>query len=188
MNRTISPPLRKIIALTVLVVLSWAVLNLALTYISARLNLRDTINELQANYFEIVQRRVDIGKLEEQLSSLIASPAAQHSAIVAGNDREALNQLMQAIRQSLEEIQGQLLSLTESASSRGSSIIAVQVRARMSEARVPQWLSLIDDGSARPRLEDIAITSQNESGPRPKELDISATLKVPWISRKDKGS
>jgi hypothetical protein len=188
MNRTISPSVRKTLALTVLLVCSWAILNLISIYISARLNLRDGINELQASYSEIIQRRVDIGKLEEQLSSLLASPAAQHSAIVAGNDREALNQLMQTVRQSLEQVQGKLLSLTESAASRGSPAIAVQVRARMNESRVPQWLALIDGGGVRPRLHEITITSQSENGSGIMELDISATLKAPWISPKDKGS
>jgi hypothetical protein len=188
MNRTISSSIRKAVAVTVLLVCSWAILNLASIYISARLNLRDGINELQTSYSGIIQRRVDIGKLEEQLSSLLASPAAQRSAIVAGNDREALNQLMQMVRQSLEQVQGKLLSLTESAPTRGSSAIAVQVRARMNESRVPQWLALIDGGGVRPRLDEITITSQSGSGSGAIELDISATLKAAWISPKDKGS
>jgi hypothetical protein len=188
MNRTISPSIRKTVAVTVLLVCSWATLNLVSIYISARLNLRDGISELQASYDEIIQRRVDIGKLQEQLASLLASPAAQHSAIVAGNDREALNQLMQTVRQSLERVQGKLLSLTESAPGRSSSAIAVQVRARITESRVPQWLALIDGGGVRPRLDEMTITSQRESGSGALELDISATLKAPWISPKDKGS
>ena len=171
-----------------MLVCSWAILNLASIYISARLNLRDSINELQASYSGIIQHRVDIGKLEEQLSSLLASPAAQRSAIVAGNDREALNQLMQMVRQSLEEVQGKLLSLTESAPTRGSSVIAVQLRARMNESRVPQWLALIDGGGVRPRLDETTITSQGGSGSGAMGLDISVTLKAPWISPKDKGS
>ena len=184
----ISPPIRKTAAVAVLLLCSWTTLNLTMSYVSARFNLLDGIGELQAGNAEIVRRRVDIAKLEEQFASLIASPAAQRSAIVAGNDREALNQLMQTVRQSLEEVQGKLLSLTETASSRGSSTIAVQVRARMDEARMTQWLSLIDGGGIRPRLEEIVITSQNEAGSAGKELDVSASLKAPWISRKDKDS
>jgi hypothetical protein len=188
MDRGISSPIRKTAAVAVLLLCLWAMLNLTMSYISARSNLGDGISELQASYAEIVRRRVDTAILEEQMSSLIASPAARRSAIVAGNDREALNQLMQVVRQSLEQVQGKLLSLTETASSRGSSTVAVQVRARMDEARVTQWLSLIDGGGVRPRLEEITMASQNETGSAGKELDVSASLKAPWISRKDKGS
>ena len=184
----ISSPIRKIAAVALLLLCSWTASNLTMSYISARINLRDGIGELQASEAEIVRRRVDIAKLEEQLASLVASPAVQRSAIVAGNDREALNQLMQTVRQSLEEVHGKLLSLTETASSRGASTVAVRVRARMDEARMRQWLALIDGGGIRPRLEEITITSQNDAESVGKELDVSISLKAPWISRKDKDS
>ena len=186
MNTTISPRISQALALIILLVMTWATLRVTTLYFSGRSDIRLESDELEDVYVQMSQRRVDIEKLEEQLSSLLASPVVRRSTIVANSERDALNQLMQGIRQSLEKNRAQLLALTESSSAQSSSTVRVQMRARMEEVQLPLWLSSIDGGEIRPRVEEITVTTQNENGDSAKQLDVSAILRMPWVNRKER--
>jgi hypothetical protein len=186
MSTLVSPQITRMLAVAILILILWASARLTGLYLAARLDLHAETVELTDTYMQMAQRRVDIDALQVQLSTLDASPAVRRSTIAAGSARDALNQLMQTTRGSLDKVHGQLLSLTESPTAQGSSAIGVQVRARMEEALVPQWLALIDGGDIHPRVEEISVTAPNDGAGKTMDLEVSATLKMPWTNQKDR--
>jgi hypothetical protein len=186
MTSAISPRLSKMLAVTIFFVLAWTIFRFIAFYAAARLNLGDEVKQLKAAYAEIAQRRVDIKILQGQLKSLTASPQAQHASIVAHDEHEALSRLMQTIRRSLEQARAQLLSLSQSATNGVSPVVGVQVRARLSEAQLTDWLSLVQRGEVSPNLDEINVTAEND-GTKPSELVVAATLTAPWIKANKDG-
>lgn len=180
MNTNISPRVARIFALSVLIVLLWAIMHMATAYISGRLELANDIRGLQRTYDELSRRRVDIGGLKRQMATLLALPSVRRSAIVATSERDAVNQLMQTTRQSLVNIKGHLLLLTEDSGNHTPTLVAVEMRARMEESALPRWLSLVDGGQVRPRVQDLSISSQHQASSGSKELEIAATLTASW--------
>jgi hypothetical protein len=185
MNSVISPRLRKLFAATLLVVVLWALLQLISFYTLARLNLSNEIADLRERYFEIAGRRVDTEILEAQLRSVLASPQVRRATITVGNEREVLNRLMQIARGSLERSQANLLSLIQSPVVQGSSGVAVQLRARMHEQQVWQWLASVDESEVRLQMQEFTVASATEMGAQPGEIEINATLRTPWIKEQD---
>jgi hypothetical protein len=185
MNSAISPRLRKVFTATLLVVVLWVLLQLISFYTLARLHLSNEIADLRERYQEIAGRRVDIEILETQLRSLLASPRVQRAKIAVGNEREGLNRLMQIARGSLERSQAKLLSLIQSPEVQGSSGVGVQLRARMQEQQVWQWLASVDESEVRLQMQEFTVASATEMGAQPGEIEINATLRAPWIKEQD---
>jgi hypothetical protein len=184
MNGTISPRLRKLLALSILFVLLWSALRLSASYVAARLDLASEIDELTVESADISARRIDLGKLQEELAALLASAPVKRSTIIAANDRDALGQLMQAARASLEKIQGTLLSLTEASMAKGGTMVAVQIRARLDETRIPRWLASVDAGNFSPRIEEFIVSAQHDTSTKQADLEVSAILRMSWVNQK----
>jgi hypothetical protein len=182
MDKSVSPRIAKLAAVAILVVVGWLTTKVIWFYVAGRLELSSEIEQLEETVPNIAARRVDLAKLQTQLSTLAASPQVRRSTMTAASKRDALNQLTQTIRGSLDEVHGKLLSLNEAASANQADIIAAQLHARMEEAKISRWLSHIGQGEVRPRIAEIVISSQDQAASSVDEVDFSAVLRMPWAS------
>lgn len=175
---SVSPWLRKVLAGVILLVAVWAAGAVGMRAVRARLAVRFEVEQLRQAHQELLARRVDLGSLETQATSL-AKAGVQPSHISAENDRAAIAQLQQSVLKKIRDAGGASLSLDAIPAAAGAPTVAIQLRMRMSEKAIPGFLATIEaDGWAR--FEDISASARNQAG-QPNEIEISATLRAPWM-------
>jgi hypothetical protein len=177
----ISPRFSKLLAMALLLMATWLVANLFYLVVSERARLQSQISDLRQRYEDIRGRRVDIRSLQDQLAQLASSGVARNAAIMARTDHSATARLQQLVRESIEKSQGKLLSLTELGSDRSQFSVAVQVRARLSEPALGQWIGLVEGGEPGLYLEEISIASRPLPSEPVLQLEISAALRARWL-------
>jgi hypothetical protein len=177
----ISPRFSKLLALALFFVAIWLVANLLYLAVLQRARLHSQISDLRQRYEAIRGRRVDTGSLKDQLTQLTTSGVAHHAAIMARTDRAASALLQQLVRGSIEQSRGRLLSLTDLGSDRSALSVAVQLRARLSEPALSQWIDLVEGGEPGLYIEDISMTSRPQPSDPALPLEIAATLRARWL-------
>lgn len=178
----ISPHVHRFGALALLLLVSWLVVRLSLLYASARLQLSSDRQEIQDDYRQLLDRRLDIPALQRQLSLLSTSSQVRASTFEAPNNRAALIKLQQAVRTSVEEAKGKLLSSVESNTVQAQDAVALLIRARFSENRISQFLSNVENGNPRLRIEEISLTSRSAKAGEPGDVEVTATLRGQWLA------
>jgi hypothetical protein len=183
-SRLMSPHFSKAVAVLLLLILVWLGLQVSFFLVTGRLRLSNETVELRQRLNELLNRRIDIPSLEHKLASLASSPSVQKAAIMADSGRAAFSRLQLFTRTTLEKAQGKLLALNERSMASEASIVAAQVRARMKEEHLRQWLFLLSNGEVHLRVEQLSIADRGivSSGSGP-ELDISATIVMTWIQQ-----
>jgi hypothetical protein len=176
-----SPRFSRLLAVTMLFIAIWLVADLFYLAVLERARLQNQISDLRQRYEEIRGRRVDSGSLKDQLAQLTSSGVTRSAAIMARTDRAATASLQQLVRASIEQSQGKLLSLTELASDRSAFTVAVQVRARLSEPALGQWIGLVENGEPGLYLEEVSMAARPLPSEPVLQLEISATLRARWL-------
>jgi Type II secretion system (T2SS), protein M subtype b len=177
----ISPRFRKLVALALLIVAVWLAANLLYLAVMQRMRLHAQISDLRQRYEDLRARRIDMPSLKDQLAQLTSSGVAHHAAIMARTDRAAAAALQQLVRGGIERSRGRLLSLTDLGADRSAFSVAVQVRARLSEPALSQWIDLTEGGEPGLYIEDISIAWRPQPSDPALPLEIAATLRARWL-------
>jgi hypothetical protein len=187
MMDTVSPGLRKMLAVIFLIVAVWAVVTTAAMGVRGRLTLYHEIGQLREIHGELAKRRIDLASLEAQATALRQAGTKHAALIAAGDERSAGAQLQQSVLKMIKDAGGATLALDGAppAGGGGPATVAVQLRARMAEKAVPAFLAAVEaDGSAW--FKDVSATVRTQAN-QPNEIEISATLRALWI-RQEKRS
>lgn len=164
------------------VVVAWVTMRLVIAYSSERVRLSGDKTDIQYDYRQLLDRRVDIAVLEQQLSLLNNSEPVRQSTIEAPNDRAALVKLQQISRTAVEGAQGKLLSSIESATNQSPNTTGLLIRARLAEAGVSQLLSNLENGNPRIGVEDVTIASRPVKAGEAGDVEMTLTLRGRWIA------
>ena len=82
----------------------------------------------------------------------------------------------------MEEAKGKLLSSVESNTVQAQDAVALLIRARFSENRISQFLSNVENGNPRLRIEEISLTSRSAKAGEPGDVEVTATLRGQWLA------
>lgn len=181
MNLVVSRNVHRFGALFLLLIVAWMIVRLGAIYASERLGLSSDRTEIQDDYRQLRDRRVDISMLQRQLSLLSTSTEVRASAIEAPNDRAALIKLQQISRNAVEEAKGKLLSSIESTSGQQQDTVRLLIRARFPENAISQFLSAIENGNPRLQVEDITLASRSIKAGEPGDIEVTATVRGRWL-------
>ena len=181
MTGLVSPRFSRLLAVALLLMAVWLFADLCYLGIAERTRLQSRISDLRQRYEDIRRRRVDIGSLKDQLTQLNSSGVVRSAAIMARTDRAAIAQLQQVVRGSVEQSRGKLLSLTDLGADRAAFTVAVQVRARLSEPAIGQWIGMVENGEPSLYLEEVSIASRPQPSEPALPMEVSATLRARWL-------
>jgi hypothetical protein len=184
---TVSRHVHRLGAFFLLLVVAWMVVRLGLFYASGRLQLSSERREIQDDYRQLLDRRLDIPVLQRQLSLLSTSSQVRASMIEAPNNRAAFIKLQQISRNAVEEAKGKLLSTIESNTGQLQDTVTLLIRARFPESAVSHFLSNIENGNPRLRVEDITLTSRSTKAGDLGDVEITATIRGQWLAAGKEG-
>jgi hypothetical protein len=180
---SISPWIRKLLALGLLILLLWVGLSAGGAVALGRYKAYAEIKELREQYAQIMDRRVDIPSLEAHLSRVAASPVMQRAVVMADSDRAALARVQQVVRRVVESSSGQLLALSEmSGNSVAAPLIGVQVRLRIDEANLLPLVAALESATPRLRLDEISIVPRQQPPGSSPAVDVTTVARARWSS------
>ena len=182
MNELISPRFSRLLAVALFILSIWLVGSIAYLIVSKRAALHVDIADLRKRFDELRERRVDVGSLERQLSQLASSTALRNAVIAAGSERIALARLQQVVRSTINEAHGRLLSTTELPADRSSSVVALQVRARIAETSLTRWIGLLESGEPRLSIDEMSAGSRPLPSDPLLQIEVTATLRARWLA------
>src|SRR5262249_20353538 len=148
----------RLLAVGLLLLLLWLAIGAAVRAISARISAAGEINRLQQLAGELEIRRLDIATLEQQLATTMSAPSLKGAVMIADTNRAALANLQQVVRTSLERMRGKLMSISEASSTQDQSVVGIQVRMRLEESNVGEWLSALEAGEPRVLVESVSLS------------------------------
>lgn len=169
-------------AVGLFVVVFWVTTKVVIAYTSERLRLSSDRVEIEQDYRQLLERRVDISALERQLSHLNESEPVRQLTVEAPSDRAALIRLQQISRTAVEGAQGKLLSSIEASTSQIPNTVALLIRARMAEQGVTQFLGNLENGNPRIAIEEVTLASRPVKAGDTGDIEITATLRVRWLA------
>lgn len=181
MNESVSPAFRKLLAMTLLVVVTWIFLAITVRLVATRVGVFQQTQSLKQAYGDIISRRVDHTLLERRLAALLASPSVKDAVVVAENDKAALALTQQVVRKLITAVSAQLLSLNPILPTKDARVVGFQIRMRMPESSLTTWLSSSERGQPRIHINDLSVRLVSQAPTSTAEIEVTATLTAPWI-------
>jgi hypothetical protein len=152
--------------------------------ISSRMGLQNNIAFQRERYIALHARRLDLANLKSQLLDLTASGRLATSVVLVDNEKEALPALQRSVRRRVESVKAELLSLTESNSNKASSILGLQIRARIPESSLPILLSAFELGDPKLVLADLTLVTKT-TGTNEAFVELTAGVRGRWLVRSE---
>jgi hypothetical protein len=179
----LSPQFRKCLALLLLGLLVWMLVNLITALVGHRLTLHREVNQFREQYLDVMARRVDIASLEQAAKRMDQTVAIIDRAIAADNERAAYSQLQQLALLKLKQSGGSVISINEAAATKadGMTTVGIQFRGRISEPAIAELLAALEaSADIALWLDEVTVVARQQGG---KEIEITSLIRAPWIRR-----
>lgn len=170
MNIRISPPLRRLIALAILVVLAGAVVGgIIEPIISAYVDAHRTIAQERAAIAHASAAGVDAEALKAELASLRSRPGAVPGVLKSANDSLAAAELQNRLKSAIEAAHGELRSVQALPSrvDAGFRRITVRGQATLKIAGLRHALYDLESGSPLLFLDNVQVDARPDKSGRP---------------------
>jgi hypothetical protein len=181
MTETLSPPIRKLIAFSLFIILVWVFGGLLGGGILARIQASREIAALKARAASLESRRYDSGALERRLSEIAQSISHDHFAILTENDRAAFAALQDSVRTTIQAAGGTLISLVEIKARAQEPRVGLQFRARIGEANIKTFVERLENGSPRLDIEDLSLATKSAAPGTEGDIEIAAIAMALWL-------
>lgn len=181
MTEGLSPAVRKLLAIALLVTALWIVGGVLGDGILGRLQASREIADLRERAASLESRRYAAHALEQRLAEISQAIVRDQLAILTQNDRSAFAALQSSVRSAIQATGGTLTSLAEIKGHTHEAKIGLQFRARIGEPGVKPLVERLESGEPRLEVHDLALASKSPTPGKQDEIEISATVTALWL-------
>lgn len=182
MMTSLSPFTRRLIALSLLGSLIWAIGTVSITFVAARLQLADELDGLRTQYAALHSRRVDLNHLNSSVRDFAASPLATSHLIKAPNRKDASLQLQKLVRAIADRGNAQLVSLKDATGTpQDGQVVSINLRVRVPDQHLASLILAIEKGPPYLTISDLSIVAKTGKPDAHGVVEFASTVGVAWL-------
>lgn len=180
MTQAVSPMLRKLVAVLLLLLAVWAAGSILVGIVAIRRNVEDGIVATRGQYQALRAREATAGKLQQDLKTILSSSKLRLAVLIGRDASAAQAELQKMVRTAAESTHTSLIGLSPG-EIRTANLISARFRARVEEKYLSDLLSSLEFGAPQIVLANLSVRPQTASSAAPVMLDISADAETRWI-------